>query len=307
MSDARVGVLINARAGALRRDPALADRIRRQLPPECVKQTADVGEIADALLALRKVEADTLFLVGGDGSVGATLTELVRVWPEPRPAVVLTRGGTINTIPLSLGARGRPDQMLERLLAGGRSAETERPLLRVDADGEERFGLIAANGGAARWLEVYNAGPRGRAAAAALVARILAAVPVGGQLARRIFQAYRAELELDGAAIETGITVAGGASVRHVGLGFAPFRTAGMYPDRFHFVWTDASPLRLAAEIPLFAADVYGRRSCLRHEAVKRARIVSEGSEPYTIDGDLFAPTRELRIEAGPLVRFLAP
>lgn len=303
-------VLINGHAGSVRRDPGLPERLRRRLPADHVRTTQSVDEIADALEALRATGAQTLFVVGGDGSVTGTLTELMRVWPESElPELVLTAGGTINTIATSLGARGRPDEMLTRFLAAPGGADAlVRPLLRIAAeDAPARYGMIFANGAAARFLAEYYDGPSGARPAAALVARTLLAMPLGGDLARRMFEPYEALVEIDGEPSEGRFSVAGAASVRHVGLGFAPFRTAGHWPDRFHWLSTAATPGALGREIPLFALGIYAPRSCLAHASPRSVRLSTAGPEPYTIDGDLFEACRRVEIDAGPQIRFRTP
>ena len=303
-------ILINGHAGAVRRDPSLPERMRRRLPADHVRTTQSLDEISGALEALRATGAETLFLVGGDGSVTGTLTELMRVWPESElPELVLTAGGTVNTIATSLGARGRPDEMLTRFLAAPGGGDTiVRPLLRLTAENAGmRYGMIFANGAAARWLAEYYEGPSGARPAAALVARTLFSMPLGGELARRMFEPYEARIEIDGEPSQGRFTVAGGATVRHVGLGFAPFRTAGRRPDRFHWLSTDATPGRLGREIPLFALGIYPPRSCLAHASPRSVRPSPACPGPYTLDGDLFEAARRVDIEAGPRIRFRTP
>ncbi len=284
--------------------------MRELLPADHLRVTHSLEEVEPAIEALQATGAGTFFSLGGDGTTTGTLTALLRVWPADQlPNIVLAPGGTINTIPKSLGARGRPEQMLARLLAaGGRVATSERPVLAVTADGEPlRHGMIFANGAAARWLEVYYAGPSGSRAAARLVVRTLASVSLRGRLAREIFQPFDARLEVDGKVTRKPFTVMGAASVRHVGLGFAPFLTAGHHPDRFHLVTTDANGARLGREIPIFSLGFFPRRSSLRHASPSRVRIETEAPEPFTIDGDLFVRTRGVTVETGPVLRFLSP
>jgi hypothetical protein len=300
-------VLVNARAGRPRRDPELVSRLRSLVPDEnfCVSHSVD--EVGDILAGFRAVGADTLFVVGGDGSVTGALTPLIRVWPHALPNLVFTAGGTINTIARSLGAKGSPDDMLRRfLLAPDDVVESRRPSVQVRAaDGTERHGMIFAAGSASRWLEHYYAGPTGPAGAASLVARILASALARGSLARRIFAPLHATVDLDGRIRETGYTVMGAGSVRDVGLVFAPFRTAGTRPDRIHWLETDAPPWRFGAEVPGYALGIYPPNSCLRHASAARVHIRFERPEIYTLDAELFPASDTLEIEAGPTLSFL--
>lgn len=302
-------VLVNARAGRVRRDPGLIERLRAVLPAENLRVTHSVDEVREALADLCATGADTLFVVGGDGSVTGSLTPLMQVWPVDRlPRLVFAAGGTINTIARSLGSKGAPDEILRRFLAVDRKiTESRRPSLRVrDGEGNERHGMIFAAGSASRWLEHYYAGQTGIAGAASLVARILASAVMRGSLARQIFSPVHASVDLDGRIREAGFTVMGAGSVRDVGLVFSPFRTAGTRPDRFHWLETDAPPWRFGAEIPGFALGIYPPNSCLRHASAARVKVQFERPEIYTLDAELFPASDTLQIEAGPSLRFLA-
>ena len=61
----------------------------------------------DVVPALREdwsTDPFTLVLVGGDGTIGGTLTPLVEKWgSEPLPRIAVVAGGTVNTIAHSLG------------------------------------------------------------------------------------------------------------------------------------------------------------------------------------------------------------
>jgi len=305
------GVLVNAHAGCARRDPELPKRLGRLLPAEQVHTTGGAEDVAPALEALRQAGVDTLVLVGGDGTVSGTLSELLVRWPEDRlPAVVLVPGGTVNTIARSLGARGAPEELVARLLAQPAAAhESRRPLVSVRAGGVARAGMIFANGVAVRWLRAYYEGPRrGVAAAASLVARITASASVRGSFARRLFEALRCEVSVDGVRMrETRFTAMGASSVTHIGLGFAPFHFAGRNPDHFHFAVTDASAGQLAAALPALRLGRGDRLARLRHFAAQRVELRFEEPQPWSLDADVFDATRELELLATTPLRFLVP
>ena len=304
------GVVVNGRAGRVARHPALIDLIRQQLPPENVRVTQDLGEVAPALQALREVGVDTLVVVGGDGSAMGTLTPLLRVWPnENLPRVLLAGGGSVNTIAKSLGTRGRPDRVLARLLAGSNSVvEDRRPVLMIQAEGAEPVaGMIFANGAGPRFLEFYYANSgRGVSGAAYTVAASLGSVVVGGDLAHELFAPFEAEVELDGERLEPRrVTTMAAGAVRHIGLGFAPFTSAGQKPDRFHFVTMDHQGWGLFRRIP--ALRFGGRRALASLNHASARRVVVRTAEPmsYTVDAELFPGVTSLSIEVGPQLCFL--
>jgi diacylglycerol kinase family enzyme len=307
-----IGVLVNARAGRVRRDPALLARLAAAVPAGRLVATASAAEVAPALAGLRERGVDCLLVVGGDGSVGGTLSALLRSWPAASlPAVSFACGGTVNTIAASLGARGDPERQLAGLLADATPRiDVRRCAVEVESDtGEWRAGMIFAAGVAVRWLRMYYEDSRqGAAGAASVVARIAGSALVGGRLAARMFEATPARVEVDGAPLALArFTAMAAASVEHVGLGFRPFRTAGRDPERFHFTITDAGALRVSLELPAQRRARAPKRSCLSHHEARRVRVRFEQAQPWSVDADVFAPAIALELCASPPLRFVVP
>jgi len=305
----RVGILVNARAGAAKHDPGLVQRIAALLPEGRVQLTSSAEEIPPALDRLRAQEIDLLVLVGGDGTVGGSLTQLLEHWPaEARPAVALAPGGTVNTSAKSLGAREGPEAYLRRLLEARTHDESPRPLVRVRAEGEAAgSGMIFAMGAAVRFLELYygetGLGVRG---AATIVGRVLASLAVGGPLARRFFSPVPVSIEVDGELLDVDrFTVIGASSVRDIGLGFRPFHTAGSDPSRFHLLVSDAGTARLAVELPALRLGLDSPGSCLRHHSARQVSLRFLEPQPWSIDADLHPPARSLEIQATEAIRFV--
>ena len=305
------GVLVNRRAGRVARDPELPKRLRRLLPRENLRVTADLTQVEPALEALHEVGIDTLVVVGGDGSVTGTLTALLRVWPrESLPRVLLTGGGSVNTIAKSLGARGRPERLLERLLDSRTLVrEDVRPLLRIQTEGSEPvYGMIFANGAAARWLEFYYGhSSRGMRGAIYSVAASLGSVIVNSELARKLFDPFDGLVEIDGGPLEKRrFTFIAAAGVHHIGLGFPLFRSAGEKPGHFHFVATEMQGWRLMRRLPRLRAGSARALDELVHASARRVVIRTPRPMPYTIDAELYPGVGSVTIETGPEIRFLA-
>jgi len=299
----RPGVLLNANARRARRDPRLIDRLKRLVPAE------RVDELRTALATLLDREPDALVLVGGDGTQAHTLTALLRHFdPASLPPIVPTRGGTVNTVARSLGARGTPEDTLAALLADDHPHEERRAVLRVAADGGEPcFGFLFVNGVGVRFLErYYDHSPRGAVGALSVVGQISTSALLGGALARSVFAPFAAELCVDGGEpMARRFSIVAAGAVRHIGLGFAPFYTAGSDPERIHLATSSASAARLALELPALRAGARG--GCIEHHPCRRAEL--EMSEPlaWSLDAELFPPARRLEIAAGPALRFLRP
>ena len=304
-----LGVLVNARAGVAKRDPGFVERVEALLPPGHVRATWSAEEIGPALESFQKLDLDVLALVGGDGTVGGTLTRLLECWPQQtRPAVALLAGGTVSTIPKALGGGGDLEAHLRRLARGGARAESRRPLVCARAeDGEKRCGMIFAMGAAVRWLELYYGdsamGVRG---AASVVGRVLASMAVGGELATRVFQAVEVEIEVDEESVDLErVTVLGASSVRDVGLGFRPFHSAGRSPEKFHFLASDARAARLAMELPALRMGLEPRRSCMKHYSARRVDLRFAEPQPWSLDADLYPAAARLTLEVTEPLRFV--
>ena len=304
---ARPGVLINANARAVRRDPGLVARLRRLASAERTALTTRLDEIGPALASLLDRGIDALALVGGDGTFPHTLTRLLDGRdPSALPAILPTRGGTVNTIAHSLGARGKPDESLARMLRG-ELRERPRAPVSVAADGAPPvFGFLFVNGVGVRFLELYYAGRTGPIGAFNVVARLSGSALITGSLARRTFAPFEAEVEVDGKLVDPRhFTVIAAAGVRHIGLGFAPFHSAGDHPERIHFATTGASAPQLVRELPSLRAGGHGRS--LAHYSCRRAALRLASPLAWSLDAELYPPARELAIGAGPALRILCP
>jgi diacylglycerol kinase family enzyme len=301
------GVLINANARSVRRDPGLVARLERLASRERTAQTSRLDEIEPALASLLDRGIDALVLVGGDGTFPHTLTPLLqRADPAAVPAIVPTRGGTVNTVAHSLGARGAPDEVLAKLLRG-ELLEQRRAVVSVAADdGAPVFGFLFVNGVGVRFLELYYGGTTGPVGALSVVARLCASALVRGPLARRAFAGFAAELDVDGARIDQRhFTVIAAGAVRHLGLGFAPLYSAGSDPTRIHLATTGASAARLVRELPALRAG--SRGTSLAHFPCRQAELRLAAPLAWSLDAELFPPAQRLVIGAGPALRFLCP
>jgi diacylglycerol kinase family enzyme len=304
-----LGMLVNAHAGSVRRDPQLVARLAAQLPHGHVIATGRLEEVGPALKTLRERGVSLLALVGGDGTLSGSLTELIESWPRPLPAILVMRGGTVNTIAAALGARGSPSSSLRRALRGdSRPRETVRELLRVEAEhAAPRCGLIFGNGLATRWLQAYYAEPEpGVQAASRVLARAVRSAAVGGDFARNLFEPFTARLSVDGQGVrERSFRLIGASTIADVGLGFRPFLTAGRAPGRFHLLHTGAAPARFVLDLPWLWLGRDAPGSSLHHHNAARVELALARPEAWMIDADVQPETQRLVITTTEPLRFL--
>lgn len=302
-------VLANPNARHLRRTPKLLDRLRERLGDAGVLiATPDLHALDTVARELAAEPPDVLALLGGDGTLGRTLTAVVHAFGDERlPAVAPLGGGTMNTIARSIGVRGDPTLVLDRVLAhtGGRRAMgiERRSLLVVDDD---RMGFLFGNGLFARYIEAYEEGDPGPTRAAAVLSRAVASALVGGTFANRLTRPFAGSIEVDGELVADGRwLVAAAGTIDDVGLGFRPFFGSRTHPGRLHALAIGCSAYALA-----FQLHHTWRARSMRHDDVHdrfgdELVIRSERAQPYSLDGDLGTSGPVTRVRVGRAVDFL--
>ncbi len=305
----KLAVILNPNALGVRRSPGLADRMRRV--------TDGTGEVvvtrsaAELEVAARRLADEGVELVaacGGDGTNLSTLSALAGAYGRERlPTFAILRGGTVNTIAQNLGIRGRPDEILTRLVIAARAGPVGtvgQDLLEVNG----MYGFLFAALMGARFLEAYYGGINpGIMSATALTARTMVSSLVQGRLARWLFAPADVALTVDGEELPREryrLLVA--SVVRDVGMGFRVPWQAGRAPGRFHVVASGLSTTSMALQLPrVFAGRPLSGRPHLDRLA-SRVRIRFAEPQSYTLDGDLFRAS-EVDVTIGPRVRIAMP
>jgi len=261
-----------------------------------VQVTQSPDEVGAAVSGLLADGAEALASCGGDGAAMRVATVLADL-PSPPPLAILP-GGTMNTICRNLGIGGRPEDVLVRIASNG--AQT-RPHATIRVG--PRVGFMFGAGLVANFFDVYYASPRrGRAYAAAQVARIVAGGVVGAPFARRIVQPLQADVEVDGTVLPwRDFTVFAAGVLQNVGVGLRVLHRAGTSDDAFHLL---ASGLSIG-QISRQAARIFSGRPLTgeRHHdsLVRRAVLRFDEPRTYILDGEPFRTT-EVVLEPGPVL-----
>jgi diacylglycerol kinase (ATP) len=310
-----IGIVNNPRSRRNRRRPGISRRLRAQLDGEGEVLDASTPEELDrAVERFRAARVDVLGVNGGDGTGHFVLTAFARACGgEPLPPVLLLRGGAMNTVAHGHGIRGGPERILGDVLARRRQGfplrTFSRDLLRVSADGgEPRYGFIFGTGALIAFLEAYYAtGHPCPGMAALLLARGLASAAVGGAFAESLTRREPLRVASDGEEWPDERYLAlGAASTPDIGLGFRAFERCGEQPGFFHAVGVTGSLGQLALAMPRLRRGAPWRRELAQDEVARE--LVVEGDRPrFTIDGDLYAARRAVRVETGPPVELVVP
>lgn len=306
----KAAVLANPRARGMRRGAILA-AVERELAGRAPVFVPDgLASLRRRAQSLADEGVALIAVIGGDGTLGRTMTEIVRAWPQGQlPGIVPLAGGTMNTISRTLGCRGGPRVLAHafaRHLDGGRALV---PVTRwvLDVDGT-RNGFLFGNGLFARYIEAYEHGEPGPGRAAAVLARATGSAMVGGPFAAALTRPVSARLEVDGELLAEGEwLVASAGTIEQVGLGFRPFEGAARQPGSLHALGIGCSPFELALQLHRpFRGLPFDHRHIVERVGTE---LVIRAQEPqlYMMDGDLTQGGPTVSVRVGPAVMFWVP
>jgi len=310
-----IGIVNNPRSARNRRHPGTGAALARLLGDRgLVADASTPDELARALESFRAAGIDTLGVNGGDGTNHYVLTAAAAAWgATPLPPLLVLRGGTMNTLAANHGLRGDPASILAAHLGdlgrGGPLAAVDRDLLRVTGEGlPPTCGFIFGTGVAVAFLEAYYRATHPSALSASwLVLRAAASALVNGPLARALTRREPLRIAVDGDDWPDAsyLTLVAG-TVPSMGLGFKALARCDEQPGFFHAVGVHGTLVQVARLLPRVHRGAPWRRRAAQ-DAVARSLTVEGEAIRFTVDGDLYGPVRELRLETGAALRILQP
>jgi len=298
----KLAVVLNPNALGVRRAPGLGERLRRVCDGAGdVVVTRTPGELAAAARRFADDGVELVAACGGDGTNLSTVTEIVRAYGRERlPTFAILRGGTVNTIARNLAIRGRPDEILGRLVAAAREGGVPtvgQDLLEVNG----LYGFLFASLMGARFLEAYYGGVHpGVVSAALLTARTMVSSLVQGSMARWLFAPAEVALTVDGETLPAeAYRLLVASTVPDVGMGFRVPWQAGREPGRFHLVASGLSTTSMALQLGRVFAGKPLRGAPHLDRLATRVHIRFAAPQTYTLDGELFRAS-DVELVTGP-------
>lgn len=299
-----IGVVVNPHARSNRAaGPERVARMTEVLGRDgFVRVTDSVAMIEEVAREFRERGVEVLAICGGDGSYHCTLTAFCAVYGKaPLPLLLPLRGGTVNYIAKATGGRrGRPEQTVARVVRDyrrGRVYETtELDMLCVNG---REHGFVLSFGTAVNFLRRYYARPKqGPTQAALLLGRLIASALTGTHGARAVFQATRADVEVDGEPLPfRQFTFFFASTVERIALGFRPTYLGQRKRGYMHVLGGPVPATRLIRR----AVRIY--RGFPTHEPTLFDNLAQRGvirffrPEAWMLDGDILEPVARLAVE----------
>jgi diacylglycerol kinase family enzyme len=304
---AQLAIIANVNARRNREWPLAARELRRAAPGATLYETGSDVELREAAKAIAAEAPRILAIAGGDGTVTHTVTALALTMKQ-LPQLALLGGGAFDSL-APLGGRGAAEDRLRRIavaLASGTPLRAhERDTLQVfSREGESRCGFRFGVGLPLRFIQaIYATGSTGAWTSARLLARAFASSLSAGPLARQLYAPMDLGVRLDGEEWPR-VAIYGlvSSSVSEAGLRFKPFRRATEQPGAFQSLGLTAGPRQFALELPRLLAGLPARRDRLIEGVGEKLELVAATPLPWFLDGEIYAPSRNLTVALGPRV-----
>jgi diacylglycerol kinase (ATP) len=306
-----IGVITNPRSKANKRNPLKMRQLAYLLGTRgATEATRSIDDLYRAAEEFKAAGIDILGINGGDGTIHVTLTAFLKVYgTDPFPKVAILRGGTLNTIARGLGIHGDTQELLydviDKYHQGEELVTVERNILQVGED----FGFIFGNGIIANFLDAYYAsGAPSPWMGFKMLMHAVGSAMIRGSFSKRIFKRFAGHVTVDGErwAREDFLTLAA-STVPEIGLGFRPFYRYDEKPGHFPLVGFHTTPFGMCTALPtVFRGKAVRRDKCIS-VVTKDVDIQSEEPWSYTVDGDMHAGVKSLRIRTGPVLHLIVP
>jgi len=303
-----IGVVTNPRARKNVANPARIERLRLILGDKGIlREARGLEGIGDIAREFRRLGIEILVIDGGDGTLHHTLSAFIPIYRGTAlPPIVLSRGGTMNTVASSLGLKGLSEAVLERVvnaITGRGSFEVVRANALKVNDG---YGFIFGLGFPVSLLNAYYRGKgRGRGKTVTVLLKILLSAVEKPGPENVFFRPFEADVWLDGKKLPfRRYTTILGSTVRGVGLGFKPTRRAGE-EGLFQMLCLDMGPPKMVLNALKVLLGMELRDEGLLDRAATRSVITLREPAEMQIDGEMFENQREIRLQVGPSLRFI--
>jgi hypothetical protein len=280
----------------------------------------DVSEIEEILRDFARRDVKLLAIVGGDGTVQATLTGLFDNRPfDNLPTLAVLPGGRTNMIAADAGVRSRRGQGMARLLELASNADlagfvTERRIVRIDnvRGAGSQYGMFFGAAGICRAIQscrrkLHPYGLNTDIASALTLAGSVVRLLLGRGGEDQICRGDKIDIALDNEKFTShSCLLLLATTLERLLLGSRPFWTET--PGPLHFSYISYPPKRLGLYVPRF---LYGgpRRNLPSESYFSRdatsVRLKLDG--PFTLDGEFFEaePDKEIVLSSDERANFV--
>ena len=269
--------------------------------------TRSIKELHSQIKQLSSSHYDLIAICGGDGTISQTLSCIIKYYPENRlPKVAVLKGGTMNLIASQLKINGGQIRIVKRFVKGlskNKKFQT-KSLNSLEVDGN--IGFLYADGSAVRILKEFYRKKSGVIGAAWLALRLVGSFIFKGPLIKKMIVSQG--VNLDTGSKNTELSTIGGfaGTITKLPLGFPLLPMAQKKKGHFQANFITCSPEKLLWQLPSIMLKHSRSESSKKFSiCCREAKLSSEETIHYTLDGELFESNKPLRLKLGPKVDFV--
>lgn len=311
----RVGILLNPHSGRNKRQLGALHEIAASMPTVQLREASSPQEIALALQEWQSTPLDLLVIMGGDGTLQATLTLLMSEPASDLPKLLVIPGGTTNMSAADIGARLKPVKALQALRSwllghGSPPQTTKRSVLRVEGESNlgPQFGMFFGVGAVVSGVRYFHqqirpTGVRGSLGPALALGRLLLA------LVRNkpdpLLPVTSARLTSECTDRQDNWLLVLASTLDRLLVGSRPYW--GKEQSPIHVTAVINQPRRLLRVLPFLLA---GRGSAVAREqdgyiSHNLNALTLTGASDYILDGELFTAPGPIRVSSTAPLCFL--
>jgi hypothetical protein len=311
----RIGIVLNPESGYVRRHLRHLRALVSQIADATVIEACTDGQLTDAVDTLALGPADLLVVIGGDGTLQAVLTAMLRRELLEVPFVLALPAGTTNMSAADLGSRSNPAVALQNLdnwLTGKTSAPAvcARAVVQVSdaSDTPPRFGMFFGAGAIINGVRYFHSslrpkGIRGALGPSLAFVRMLLSLFRGAEYTA--LPATPARLHLNPQPIEAPWLLILATTLDNLLLGSTPYWGREKAP--MHFTAIAHRAPRLVRSLFFLlrgksSATMKGTQAYVSHNLDDTA---IDGLSEYLLDGEIFSSHGQLHLSATPAIRFI--
>ncbi|OHD66621.1 MAG: hypothetical protein A2176_04975 [Spirochaetes bacterium RBG_13_51_14] len=272
-----------------------------------VRVTNSIAEIDPVIKEFKKLGLPYAAVCGGDGTNHHVLSRFINIYKkDPIPPILHLRAGTMNTQSRTINLKGKPGQLLKRLIAilkqNGNPKIFVRDTIRVD----DKYCFIFGTGMTANFLSEYYRG-EGTGPTKALKTIWLAVRGAAfGADVGTLFDRLNCKVVIDGNVVPHHDFIAViAATVDDIGIGFKPLHRAYEEEGTFHVLSVGCEPSDIVKNLWNIRTGTPVKHPYVFDTIGKKVSITSDKKMLYTMDGDLYEAKGTLVAEVGPQVRLV--
>lgn len=308
MSNKKISVIINPNAKKFRTGRASLDSYMK-LESDSVRiyTPGTIIELDKQSKELSQHRPDYICIAGGDGTLHVVLSSLINSFlPASLPPVLILKEGTMDNVARTIQLKGRGPQLLKRLIQTiNNNKEIElhgRSTMKIN----DKYCFLFGTGFVTNFLVKAYSGKEKGFIRNIQVALMCVSEALTGRKDGEIFREMNGEIFIDGRKIKIN-PVQGllAGSVEHIGMGFSPLPEASKKAGSFQVIVLGMQPPSILLYLNKLRTgkniNSAGYLNCHAHEIILRYNAEYD----YTMDGDLYRSSGELKVELGPVIQLV--